>query len=455
MADDLLSKTLKFAEKAGATETIARLSEGPQYQIRFSNNNIDINKHWDHCLLEIFIATGRKCTEIDINNPTIETIEQRIKRATAFLKNTPDNKLYGGITQSANDYKQIPKIYDKRISDFYEKAPELVNVAINAAREEGAKRSAGVVYFGESNTKLMTSNNIEASYQDSFYRLTIRSFIDFESSGQGLAVGRDHTDIEKKFRNAGKEAGKIANMATGGKQGKAGTYDLIMSPTVSADILDQLMTRANPLLLLLNMSPLKDRFGEKITPEELTVIDDPHIAEGLASKPFDAEGMATEKTPIVRKGVLAGLIHNTSTAKIMQAKSTGNSEFVDFGTGSKLLAPSSTNIVYTNGDQSLEEIIEESRKPTIYVTSNWYTRFTNMLEGSFSTIPRDGMFLIEDGEIKKPVRKLRLADNLIRMSKNITAIGNDRRQIFWWEVYTPTFIPTIKVSDCKITAATQ
>ncbi len=139
----------------------------------------------------------------------------------------------------------------------------------------------------------------------------------------------------------------------------------------------------------------------------------------------------------------------------MQSETSGNSELIDFGTAGKILAPNPTNMVYSNGDQTFDEIIADSKKPTIYVTSNWYTRYTNMLEGEFSTIPRDGMFLIEDGEIKKPVRKLRLTDNLLRMSKNIVAVGNDRKQINWWEVYTPTFIPTIKVADCNITAATK
>jgi len=78
-----------------------------------------------------------------------------------------------------------------------------------------------------------------------------------------------------------------------------------------------------------------------------------------------------------------------------------------------------------------------------------------MKEGIFSTIPRDGMFLIENGEIKKPVRRLRLSDNLLRIYSNISAIGKDVEQIYWWEVSTPTFTPTVKVKDCTITAATQ
>ena len=147
-------------------------------------------------------------------------------------------------------------------------------------------------------------------------------------------------------------------------------------------------------------------------------------------------GGAQKRKEAPRKRVLNGLKHTR-------------------GNGRDSARSSPSNIVISGGNYTLEEIIAECKKPTIYLTSNWYTRFTNMMDGLFSTIPRDGMFLIENGEIKKPVRKLRLSDNLLRICSNISAIGKDVQQIYWWEVETPTFSPTIKVNNCTITAATQ
>lgn len=452
---DYPKEAITVAQKTGATEVIARMTKGVNYQIRFSNSNIDVSKEWDQSLLEVLIALGRKVTEVDIQDPTPAKIEKFISQAAKFAGNMPDNELYGGIATEKHTYPTTDGLFDKRTINFYEKAPELVNVAIQSSLEAGAKRAAGVLYFGTEKTELLTSHGAEGSYDSSYYRFTIRSFVDYESSGQDIVVGRNLTDIEKRFVAAGSEAGKIAKMAVNGKQGKAGKYDLIMSPTVGANILGEITNGANPLMILLGMSPLGDRIGKQVGTENLNVVDNATIGEGLASRPFDIEGTPSHVTPIIKDGVLVGLIHNTSTSKVMQAKNTGNSAFVSFGVGSKLLAPAPTNMVYEGGDHSLDEIIAESKKPTIYVTSNWYTRFTNMLEGEFSTIPRDGMFLIEDGEIKKPIRKLRLADNLLDMIMRIEAIGEDVKQINWWEVATPTFIPTIKIAECNITAATK
>ncbi|MGM0687140.1 MAG: metallopeptidase TldD-related protein, partial [Promethearchaeati archaeon] len=109
--------------------------------------------------------------------------------------------------------------------------------------------------------------------------------------------------------------------------------------------------------------------------------------------------------------------------------------------------------IFDNGDHTFEELVEDN-DPAIYVTSNWYTRFQNYQSSEFSSIPRDAMFLIKNGAMK-PIKNLRISDNLLRMFSNISALGNDRRQVYWWEVDTPTFIPSMRIEDCKLSAATK
>jgi PmbA protein len=417
---------------------------------------IDNSKIWYKDNLELFLAKEGKTTYLEIEAPTQGKIKTRIRNASKFLDVLPKNVLYNGIESNQHDYENPVKLFDKKILKFSDKAPELVNVAIQESLESGASKVAGVLYFGHTETNLLTSYGNEGSYLGSYYRFTIRSFVGPESSGQGLACGRDLSGVENSLTNAGNNAGKIAKMAMGGIQGTPGRYDLIMTPTVAANVLGQLFDGLNPLKILIYMSPLKyEHIGKQIASKKFSVSDDALLNEGLGSRPFDVEGTPKGKTPIFSKGILERLLQNTSTSIMDKVENTGNSVFFDFGVGTKFLAPGPSNIVVEGGDYASEEIIAESKKPTIYVTSNWYTRFTNIRGGVFSTIPRDGMFLIENGEIKRPVRKLRLSDNILRIFSNIDAIGKDVKQIYWWEVTTPTFIPTIKIKDCILTAATQ
>ncbi len=453
--EELLGKTIQIADQNGIDETIARMKGGTSHQVRFSNSMIDIVKQWEEEKLELFLVKDQRTTQIDIFNPNVEMIEEQIKQSIKLLGQIPKNPLYMGMEQEPKAYSPIKELYDGRITQFTDRAPDIVNGTINSSEEAGAKRVAGVLYFGDSYTELLTSYQLAGNYQDSYYRMTVRSFADRESSGQDIACGRNLSTIDQILNNAGTNAGKLASLATGASQGTAGTYDVILSPTVAGNIFGQVTDTANPLMIMFGMSSIANSLNQQIAPDQISVVDNATVGEGLASRPFDIEGKPSETTPILDKGVLKSLIHNTSSAKQYGCQSTANSELLDMGLGSKILGPTPTNMVYSPGDYSLDEIIAESTKPTIYITSNWYTRFTNYMEGAFSSIPRDGLFLVENGKIKKPVRNLRLSDNLLRMMKNISAVGNDIKQIQWWEVQTPTFIPTIKVKDCNITAATK
>ena len=143
-----------------------------------------------------------------------------------------------------------------------------------------------------------------------------------------------------------------------------------------------------------------------------------------------------------------------STANMLQGETTGNSDLVGIGVGTKMMVPANTNIVFNNGDHSFDELLDTSRK-TIYVTCNWYTRFTSRISTEYSTIPRDAAFIVENGELSTPIKNFRISDNMLRQFANIDAMGNNRVQIKWWEVPTPTWIPCLRVKDCRVTTATQ
>ena len=449
---DLVDHALKVASAKG--DAVVQARDVLEHQIRISNSEIDIFKQWKYTVFDVFVAIEGRIGTTEIYNPTKKSVDAEISHLTKFVSSLQPTPLFSGLQNEIKPPTKVDQLYDKRIHDFPERAPDVVTAALNDAQKAGAKRTAGSFFFDETQHMLQTSEGFSGSYPESSYRITLRSFVDPESSGQGVAVGRTLGDIEKHITQAGSESGEIAKLAVGGKQGKAGTYDLVMHPTVAASILGSLAETANPVLMMMGMSPLKDKVGEKLAPESLSIWDDGRMPNGLGSAPFDFEGTPTQKSRIFQKGTLRGVVHNSTSARMEKSKSTGNCQLVSFGVGSKLVFPGNTNFVFSAGDASFEELLEPKR-PTIYVTSNWYLRYTNQLEGTFSTIPRDGMFLIENGEIGQPIQKLRIADNLLRMYANIEAMGKSARQVQWWEVGTPTFIPFVRIKDVPMTAATQ
>ncbi len=466
---ELLQNVIDLCKDCGAKIVIAKFTHNDEHQTRFSNSQIDINKQWREHVIDVFAATGRHTKILSIHNPEESTIKTLIHQGLKNLKSEPKSIAFWGIEKNKQNYPSKKDFIDDRIDAFFQETPVYVNSAIHAATELGSTKVAGVLYSGKKQTGLLSSKGNGGVYSTSYYRMTIRSFFDAESSGQDVIAGRSLQNIESKIIESAERSANIAKNAVNATQCESGVYDLILSPTVAGNIFGSIISGANPINHLMGTSPLHNKLGKKIGPDKLTIYDDPTHSEGLGSYPFDMEGVNAKPTPIIQNGVFKSLIHNTSSAKIWSllgligvgkfgTRTTGNSQLgylMMEGSGPRTLFPNSSNTVIKPGDYSIDEMVQESQNPTILVTSNWYTRFTNAREGTFSTIPRDGSFLIKDGEIVQSIKKFRISDNLLRMCENVTQIGKDTPQIYWWEVETPTFVPYIKIKGCNITTATN
>ena len=451
-------KTLgDYAIDHGSKKTdaiVARIVKTKSSQIRFSQSNIDISKRWEELKLELFVVVGEKTGTTDRPVTSVEDVKNAVDDTVSFTEILPDSMFYAGLENRTHSYPELKGQYDPKIDSFAEKAPEVINSVIDEALNEGAKRVAGALMLRKRNIFFRSSLGPVGASNGTTFDLNVRALQDeLDYSGQGLTCGTIPSNSEKSMLEAGAKAGRLSKQAIGAVQGTPGTYDLILSPTVAADVLGSIPALANPFQIMMGMSPLKDRMGEQIAPEFITASEDPLFKDGLYSTPFDWEGTPSRTVKIVEKGVLKSLVHNTTTARMFDAESTGSSRMASLGVGMKMLLPGASNIVFENGNHSLDELLDVS-KPTIYVTCNWYSRFQNYQTGEFSTIPRDAMFLVEKGEMK-PIKNMRISDNTMRMFANIDALGNDRTQVYWWEVQTPTVISTMRIRDCKMTAATQ
>ena len=151
--------------------------------------------------------------------------------------------------------------------------------------------------------------------------------------------------------------------------------------------------------------------------------------------------MPIKKTCIIKEGMLKTYLHNTSTAKRFKTKTTGNAG---------IIYPTPWSVVLQPGRKSKEKIIS-SIDSGVYVTNIWYTRFQNYFTGDFSTIPRDGIFLIKNGEIVKSLKNIRISDNMINILKNITQISNHAKNVYTWETSTPVFTPYVLTKDITVT----
>ena len=158
---------------------------------------------------------------------------------------------------------------------------------------------------------------------------------------------------------------------------------------------------------------LKDKLGQTIFPEAVTIVDDPLRRRGHRSRPFDGEGISTRKRNIVDKGALTTWILDLSSARQLGLETTGHASR---GTSSPP-SPSAANLYLEPGTVSPNELMADIESG-FYVTE--LIGFgVNGVTGDYSRGASG--FWIENGELTYAVSEVTVAGNLNSMFANITA----------------------------------
>ena len=176
---------------------------------------------------------------------------------------------------------------------------------------------------------------------------------------------------------------------------------------MAKSLVGDLAKGANGASVARGTSFLKNKLDEPVFGSNINIVDDPHIKRGLASKPYDAEGVQNQKRKIIEDGVLKTWFLDTRSANQLGLKTTGHATR---GAGSPP-SPSSSNIYMEAGEQSVAELIKDI-KSGLLVTDT-FGMGINYTTGDYSQ--GAGGLWIENGEIVYPVSEITLAGNLIEM----------------------------------------
>jgi PmbA protein len=436
---DMLSKTEEIVKKAktlGADQIVARTTVGKYRQVRFSNNQVDITVAWNDYSTDVALAWKRRVVATQIHN--FDDVDASIKQLLKLAKISQENPTFGGFAQGSFRYAKSKA--DRKLEDL-EKPADYVFEAIEAAEKEagGKVDSGGILFTKFEDVYLASSEGPVGVDSRSAIELSIRAFSEREASGHGVECCSTLKDF--KPARAGAKAGEIAKLARGPKVGEEGVYDVIFDPLIHGSLLGVWGGMVSAYSVLLQQSVFVDKLGKKVAPETITLKDNP-AAYSMSNRVFDDEGVPTEDNTFIDHGVLKTYLHNASTAKMFKTKTTGNAG---------LIYPTPWSIEMEAGEASKDELFEDVKKG-LYLTNTWYTRFQNSAKGDFSTIPRDGIFMIEKGEVKQSLKDLRLSDNVLAMLGNISAVSKERQHVHWWgEADPPSLAPYVLIKDVHMT----
>jgi PmbA protein len=429
---------VKFALKEGADDVIIESNDGFMKQVKFANNSVVVTQNWSIKSYDVFISYKKRLVSATLFDTTESAIKESIRKLIKNAKVLQMSDNYYGIAEGPFKYKAVPKTFDKRLLDA--DTTDIVESAINAALKS-SNNTAGILYTDYNNKTLESSNNVSASEKSTSMQLSIRAFNADDESGHAATCSRMLSGVSPE--ELGARAGEISKMAKSPEKANEGKYDVVFAPMAMANLLNWTSRSASSFMVDSGFSFLKNKLNKAIANPIVNIIDDGRMENGYLSSAFDAEGVPTTMTPIIENGILKNYLHNTSTAKKYGVKTTANAGLID---------PVPSNTVLKEGKITKEKLLK-SVENGIYVTNVWYSRFQNYLSGDFSTIPRDGIFLIKNGEIVKSLKGIRITDNLQRILGNITGISNSPEWVIWWglEFQLPVLTPHALVKNVNIT----
>lgn len=364
-----------------------------------------------------------------------------------------DAALVGAEVQTADRCNQLPRpaafapmpaLYDPAVAVVpvaakIGRALELETLALAA---DGRIKRVRKAAYGENlyAVHLRNSHGICGDYQGSSVSCSVAPLAEENGEAQlgwdfAFSNRYDGIDVAVTAASAAAQAtamlgaGKIPSMRA----------PVILDSRVAGEFLELLAPSFSAENLFKGKSLLKDRLGEQLFPEILTIRDDGTLVGGMGTAPFDGEGVPAQNTSLVTAGLVSGFLYDTIYAARMGAASTGNA----VRSGVKGLPHLGvSNLFIENGTTSAAALIAGISRGLL-VTSLVGMHTANPVSGDFSV--GAGGFLIEAGRLARPVKGIAIAGNVLELFANLVMVGNDRR--FYGTVGSPSLqIGSLEIS---------
>jgi PmbA protein len=441
-AIDLLQDLIARARGAGADAADAVLFEGVSLShARRLGKTEKLERSEGHDL-GLRVLIGRQQAIVSSTDRSPETLAELVERAVAMARTVPEDP-FCGIADPTEIARQWPVL---DMLDPEEPSAEILIERARAAEEaalgvKGVTNSEGAeAGWGRSRIALAASNGFAGSYVGSSHGISASVI-----GGSGTGMERDYDFASAIFAadlrdpaEIGKSAGERTVKRLGAKKMPTCRCPVVFDPRVARSFISHLLGAISGPAIARGTSFLKDRLGERIFLEAITIVDDPHRARGLRSKPFDGEGIANRRRALVDNGVLTTWLLDLRSARQLGLHTTGHAAR---GTASPP-GPAATNVWIEPGAVTPKELVADIESG-FYVTE-MMGMGVNGVTGDYSRGAAG--FWIDKGEIAFPVSEMTVAGNLKNIFARLQAADD-------LEFKAGSDSPTLRVDDLTVAGA--
>ena len=425
----LADKAVNLAQRKGADEAEAYVYQGLTTGVSIERGQINRSSRIIDRGLGVRVivnkATGFSYTNILEGQAAIE---ETVVKALNFAKASKQDQNWQGLpTKKA--FASVEGTYDNRILEL--DSEDLVKIAatmLDAAEKMDSRvfpieGGVGASYLCKA---IANSNGVEGFDHGTIFECSLATIA--KGEGEVTPVCFEF-NIERKYdinpEWVGKEAARLAVTALKAKRTETKSINIVFTQFALQQLLQYTLINAVKAdYVQRNQSAFKDKIGEKVASEIVTIYDDGLFNGGIRTWKFDGEGVPRQKTLIIEKGVLRSFIYDNYTAKKEGKESTGNASRAGYLSTPNVEA---TNFHIMPTRKSPEELISGLKEGLlVYYLQGAHS--SNPASGEFSVVATPA-WKIENGEIAYATKGAMLAGNIFQVLTNISELASNDRKI--------------------------
>ena len=404
-----LETTIDNLDKNFEYEFNMSLSNG--YSVTSRSCEVENIEHHQYMALNVSVYKDFKKGSASTNDLSDSSIDQAIEKAQNISMNTQADECQGlPDSQYTTKKWENMDIYFPKELDI-NKIIELTKNCENSAfqTDKRVTNSEGSSFnFSNNSHMILNSNGAFGTYDSTDYSLSCIALAEQEKLMERdywYSSTRNFDELESSEHIGAKAAERVISRL-GAKTIKTQVCPVLFSPEMTSSLISSFLSAINGSSIYKKSSFLIDKINKKVFPEFINISEDPSLPNGSGTRPYDSEGVLTQKKDIIKEGILKTYLLDTYAARKLNETCTGNGVL--------------TNILVTSKQPSSSLL--ESMPDGLYITDMMGSG-ANTLTGDYSR----GAFgyLVKNGEIQYPVTEITVASNLLQMFENIIALGDD------------------------------
>lgn len=443
---DIAEKTVDFALKHGVSQAQASTFIVDSALTRFANSQIHQNIASKSGAVSIKVILSKRISTLRVHSLERKEIEKAVLQAVKIAKASSPTEGFKSLPKTEK-WTPLKGAYDKKTaeSDPMFRAKK-VKEAVEAAHAKSTKVEAVAGFLSSEAVGFAIANSLGILAWAELTEASMKTTVISRSGGsEGSSSTQKHSrrvgDIDPVA--LAEEAADLSVRSLNPVKVEPGEYEVILSPTAVSTLLLYAGFIGFPADAYQDgESFVKYSLNQQVFDQKLTVVDDATNPKTLRMMPVDGEGIPKKALTLIQNGVVSekSICYNSFYAGKEGKKTTGHARpaFAEFwGT-----SPNPSNMIMKAGDASFEEAVEDT-KHGIFVNTVHYVNPAERTKLVLTGLTRDGTFLIDKGEMSKPIMNMRFTDSMLSAFKDMPLIGKKL------EAFGSATVPLVKIRKLK------